>query len=87
MKLRTTRVRSPSRRAREANGQDASVVRGGPGIRARGRTPRSRSSARRAPIRGTQIHRGRPIVASRATERELVQADLDAASDGDSFQG
>ena len=36
---------------------------------------------RRAPTRGTQRPRGRPVVASRTTVSEPVQADLDDASD------
>ena len=81
MKLRTARIRSPSRRARKADGQDDSVVRGRPGTRARGRTPRSRSPGRRVSTRGTSRPRGRTVVASLATVSEPVQADLDDALD------
>ena len=82
MKPRINRIRSPSRRVREAEDMaGGESVRGGPGTRARGRTPRSRSQARRASTRGTQRPRGRPTVASRAVERETVQADLGDSSD------
>ena len=80
VKLRTKRVRSPSRRVREANEQVSPVVRGGPGTRSRGRTQRSRSPVRRAPTRDRSRSRGQPVVVSQPTE-EPVQADLDDASD------
>ena len=81
VKLRTARIRSPSRRVREASEQGGSQVRGGPGTRARGRTLRSRSPVRRAPSRGTSRPRGRPAVASRAAEELPVHADLEDTSD------
>ena len=79
VRLRTKRVRSPSRRVREASEQVSTVVRGGPGTRSRGRTQPSRSPVRRAPTRDISRPRGRPAVASQAAE-EPVRADLDDAS-------
>ena len=80
VKLRTKRVRSPSRRVREANEQASPVVREGPGTRSRGRTPRSRSPVRRASTRDRSRSKGQPVAVSQPTE-EPAQADLDDASD------
>ena len=82
MKLRTARIRSPSRRAREAEDMaDDESVRGGPRTRTCGRTQRSSSPIRGAPTHVRGRPRGRTVVASRTTDRELIPADLDDASD------
>ena len=81
VKLRTARIRSLTRRAREASEQRGSPVKGGPGTRACGKPPRSRSPARRASTRSTSRPRGRPVAASRVMDTEPGQTDLDDASD------
>ena len=80
VKLRTARIRRRNRRAREASEQGESVVRGDPRTCTRGRTQRSRAPVREAPTRVKERPRGRRTAASRAVERETVQADLDDAS-------
>ena len=78
VKLRTARIRSPSRRAREASDQGGV---GGPRTRARSRTSRSRSPVREATARGRRGPRGQPVVADQTTEEISVHADLDDTSD------
>ena len=78
VKLRTARIRSPSRRAREAS--DPGGVEGSR-TRTRSRTSRSRSPVREATARGRRGPRGQPVVVDQTTEEEPVQPVLDDASD------
>ena len=78
VKLRTARIRSPSRRAREAS--DTGGVEGSR-TRTRSRTSRSRSPVREATARGRRGPREQPVVADQITEEIPVHADLDDTSD------
>ena len=78
VKLRTARIRSPSRRAREDS--DPGGVEGSR-TRTRSRTSRSRSPVREATARGRRGPREQPVVVDQTTEVEPVQPVLDDASD------